>query len=115
MLEFLHKRTLGICHPALCAFLEIDEDQHLRYNDRCLVSHLTEVRAHSRMYNNSLYMYVLMYNRLPQTIVEIPSVSAFQAKLTSIAKDRARQEHPNWRCSYKNCKEVTDLFYGFLN
>ena len=112
MLGFLHKRTLGECHPALCAFLEVDQDQQLRYNDRRLLSHFAEVRAHRRLYNNSLHMYVLMYNRLPQEIVELPSVTAFQAKLTSIAKDRARQDHPNWRCSYKNCKEVTDFFYS---
>lgn len=112
MLGFLHKRILGVCHPALWTCLEIAQDQRLRYNDRCLLSHLAEVRRHSRSYNKSLYMYVLMYNRLSHEIVDIPSVTAFQAKLTSIVKDRARQQNPNWRCSYKNCKEGTDFFYG---
>ena len=57
-------------------------------------------------------MYVLMYNRLPQEIVELPSVSSFQKKLTKLAKDRADQAHANWRCAYQDCKDVVDYFYA---
>ena len=67
---------------------------------------------HSRLYNNSLYMYILMYNRLPQELIDLPSVSCFQRRLTKIVKDRAEQDSTNWRGAYQDCKEVVDYFYG---
>ena len=112
ILGFLHKRVLESCHPAMVKEFGFEPVQAGRYHDRSLVSHYAEVRAHSRVYNNSLYMYVLMYNRLPQEIVELPSVSSFQKKLTKLAKDRADQGHANWRCAYQDCKDVVDYFYA---
>ena len=82
------------------------------FHNKTLVSHWSEVREHARMYNNSLYAYILMYNRLPQEIVNSPSVSKFQGELTRLAKHRADQGQENWRCAYKDCKDVVDFFYG---
>ena len=82
-----------------------------RYNTSTFESHFATVRGHSRLYSNSLYMYILMYFRLIQEIVDLSSVSSFQKKLTELAKKRTEQGHQNWRCSYKDCKEVVDYFY----
>jgi len=112
MLGFIHKRVLEVCHPALIKDLAFESVQDSVFHNRTLVSHWSEVREHSRMYNNSLYPYILMYNRLPQEIVNSPSVSKFQSELTKLAKDRADQGHENWRCAYKDCKDVVDFFYG---
>ena len=109
MMGFVHKRVLGQCHPALCVFLEFRQDQGM--NSRNLVSHFEDVRGFSSMYNNSLYLYILMYNRLPEDIVILPSVCSFQTKLNKLAKVRAEQGHENWRCFYQNCKDVVDYFY----
>jgi len=112
MLGFIHKRVLEVCHPALIKDLAFESVQDSVFHDRTLVSHWPEVREHARMYNNSLYAYILMYNRLPQEIVNSASVSKFQSELTKLAKDRAEQGHENWRCAYKDCKDVVDFFYG---
>ena len=109
MMGFVHKRVLGKCHPALCEFLEFSQEQGM--NTRNLVSHFDAVKGFARMYNNSLYMYILMYNRLPEEIVSLPSVPSFQTKLNKLAKSRADQGHENWRCAYQNCKDVVDYFY----
>ena len=112
ILGFLHKRVLEVCHPAMVKDLKLESVQAGRYHTRTLESHWSEVNSHSRLFNNSLYMYILMYNRLPQEIVDCTSVSSFQKKLTKCAKDRAEQGNTNWRCSYKDCKDVVDYFYG---
>ena len=111
MLGFIHKRVLGICHPALVKELPFEPVQDGRYHPRTLVSHWSEVRAYSRLFNNSLYMYIMMYNRMPQEIVDLPSVTSFQSMLTILTKNRTRDGNPNWRCAYKNCKDVVDYFY----
>ena len=67
MMDFVHKRTLGECHPTLREFFEFKQGQIM--NSRNLVSHFDDVRGFSRTYNNSLYLYILMYNRLPEEIV----------------------------------------------
>ena len=112
MLGFLHKRKLEICHPAMVKELEFAPVQAGRFNTSTFESHWTTVRCHSRMYTNSLHMYMLMYNRLPQEIVDLPSVTSFQKKLTKVAKTRADQGNTNWRCSFQDCKDVVDYFYG---
>ena len=111
MLGFIHKRVLDQCHPALMEFLSPAPGSPYRYHTRTLESRWDDVRGHTRLYNTSLYMYILMYNRLPQEIVDLPSVSAFQSRLTRLAKDRARQEDPMWRTSYRDCRAIVDYFY----
>ena len=53
-----------------------------------------------------------MYSRIPQEIINSVSVSKCQNELTKLAKHRADQGHENWRCAYKDCKDVVDFFYG---
>ena len=57
-------------------------------------------------------MYMLMYNIFFQEIVDLRSVRNFQNKLTKIVKTRAEQGDTNWRCSFQDCKDVVDYFYG---
>ena len=110
MLGLLHKRVLNECHPALVAFLSPEPGHGYRYNDRSLNSHWSDVRGHSKLYNSSLYMYILMYNRLPQELVDLTTVSSFQSRLTRIAKDRARRDDTSWRTSYQDCRAIVNYF-----
>ena len=57
------------------------------------------------------YAYILMYNRLPQVIVDLPSVATFQAKLTHLSKQRAVVDAENWRLSFQSMADVADMFY----
>ena len=110
---FLHKRGLQECHPALCQALPfappgIYANHHSKVLDPCneaLVSNL-------RLYNRSLYAYVHIYNRLPQTLVDAPTVSSFQARLTHLAKQRAIHARGDWRKSFQDCQEIVDMFYA---
>ena len=54
------------------------------------------------MYDNSIYLYVLMYNRLSEDMVRLPSVKSFQAKLTHLAKEQAKRDEIYWRDYYAN-------------
>ena len=75
-------------------------------------SQFDTVRANRKLYDRSLYMYILMYNRLPQELVEAPTVSSFQSRLTKLAKGRADREEASWRCAFRDCKDVVDFFYA---
>ena len=113
MLGFLHKRILGQCHPALMTLLPARGMSDYAFHTKQLESHFEEVRAHRNMYNSSLYMYILIYNRLPQELVDCESVKVFQGKLTQLAKLRAQRDGTDeWRQSFQSCHDVTSFFYG---
>ena len=115
MLGFLHKRILGNRHPAMCAALICVTDTRFRYHDKSLESHFDEVSAYRALYDRSIWTYILIYNRLPQELVNSSSVSVFQARLTRIAKHRAQSGDPDWRGSYQSCSDVVSFFYGNNN
>jgi len=111
LLGLLHKRTLGLCHPALCQALPFVQDAEHRYHTKTLVSNLELVHAFWPLYNKSLWMYVLIYNRLPQDMVNSESVSCFQSKLTQIAKYRAQIGDIHWREAFQSCEDVIRFFH----
>ena len=65
-----------------------------------------------RLFDRSLYAYILMYNRLPQALVDIPTVKDFQAKLTHLAKQRAMRDQEDWRSSFQHLSDLVRMFYG---
>ena len=112
ILGFLHKRVLGTCHPALESIFPF-EDNEYRYHTKTLRSFWNEVRGHRALYNNSIYMYILIYNRLPQELVDSENVTTFQGKLTQLAKMRAqRDEGISWRMSFQSCADIVSFFYA---
>ena len=52
------------------------------------------------MFSRSIFQMVLVYNRLPQDVVNIDSVSGFQACLTAMAKRRCEADAVNWRQTF---------------
>ena len=103
MLGFIHKRVLNQCHPSMFSLFPFTPG---RYHDRELQSEFGTVRGHGRLYERTIYMYVLMYNRLPEDFVEMSTVSTFQGKLTKLAKARADRQEAAWRCAYKDCRKL---------
>ena len=60
-----------------------------------------------------MYMYALIYNRLPQNLVDAASVKVFQTKLTQLAKMRAQlDDGQEWRQSFQSCADVRSFFYA---
>lgn len=110
LLGFLHKRVLGECHPALCQALPFGPaDIVARYHTNHLETFSGLVNYQSRLYQRSLYAYTRVYNRLPQTLADAPSVSSFQARLTHLAKQRATNAHEDWRRCYQDCHELSKM------
>jgi len=111
LLGLLHKRTLGLCHPMLYTLLPPAQalaGQAL-HHDRPLLSYLSDVRENNRLYERSLWQYVLLYNRIPQRIVDLPQVATFQSMLIHLTKERAKQGDPTWRGAYQDCADILKL------
>ena len=113
LLGLLHKRVLGQCHPGLRSLLPFSEVlAGSPWHNKQLESCWQRVRSWRSLYDRSLYMYVLIYNRLPQDFVDLHSVSDLQKRLTVEAKNLARAEHPKWREVFHDCGNLVDHFYS---
>ena len=88
MLGMIHKKVLGLCHPSFDALLPpkdfVEEGRHSKQN----YAHWNEVTAYRNLFDRSIFGMVDIYNILLQSFVSAQSISAFQAKLTRIAKRR---------------------------
>ena len=112
ILGFLHKRVLEECHPALVHALPFAPAGLLaRYHSNALDPRIGEITCQDRLYQRSLYGYILVYNRLPQPIADSPSVSSFQARLTHLAKQKASNSDELWRRSFQDCSAIQEMFY----
>ena len=104
MLGLLHKRSLGLCHPDFEMLLPWF---HSRFgfvvagrHNKQLYNHALEVTAQVGLFRRSVFAMVDVYNHLPQSVVDSPSVSAFQIHLTHIAKERCKTAMPNWMYTF---------------
>ena len=106
ILGFVHKRVLGICHPALRQAFPFSPYPNARYHDKQLQTNIEKMIAHRPLYMRSVWHYILIYNRLPQGIIDSKTVSTFQGKLTQIAKFRCQCDEPTWRDAYQSTQDV---------
>ena len=107
MLGFLHKRNLGQCHPlVIAAFPLLSERGMTGAHDKALFSHSETILYHRRLWSRSIFHFIHIYNQLPQSFVDIPSVSAFQRKLTQAAKGVASADNERWRKSFQDLVEL---------
>ena len=110
---FLHKINLGVCHPALRHAFPARVGEENRWHSKQFESFFQDVRGHRALYNNSIYMYIIIYKRLPQDLVNAETVKAFQGKLTQLAKSRAElDDGQEWRQSFQSCADVVSFFYA---
>ena len=112
LLGLLHKRVLGKCHPGLCHILPFAQGLDADYHSKTLHPFADKQDFQARLYRRSLFAYILVYNRLPQALVDMPSVKDFQSKLTALAKHRAQTDQESWRRSYQDCDEIAVMFYS---
>ena len=109
MLGFLHKRVLGVCHPAVCEAFPFSGNVQCTHN-RALDTRAGEVSSYAQIFNRSIYHYIAVYNLLPQEFVDLETVSAFQSRLTRIAKDRVEQGHASWRTTLLSPFDAIRIF-----
>ena len=81
-----------------------------RYHSKHLETFSGEEVCNDRMYERSLYAFTRVYNRLPQSLADAPSVSTLQARLTHMAKEKAKQGHEDWRRCFQDCHEINGMF-----
>ena len=106
ILGFIHKRVQGTCHPALVKDLPFVSDRSYTFHSKTLESNFNQVRTYRGLYNTSLWSSILIYNRLPQGLIEQENVKSFQSKLTHIAKVRTPGNDPIWRQAFQSCEDV---------
>ena len=111
MFGFLHKIVLKQCHPLLCQAFPFAEGLLANYHSKALHPFSEEVSYQSRLFERSVYAYVLMYNRLPEALINLPTVSAFQKMLTHLAKEKARLDQEDWRRSFQDLMALDRMFY----
>ena len=104
LLGFLHKRILNECHPGVIALLPMaTHDSH--YHSKQIDSQLEKCIARHVLWNRSLFGMIHVYNRLPQEVVDLPSVSVFQTELTRMARTRCWRGDANWKRAFHGCGE----------
>ena len=113
LMNFLQNTLCNNAHPALCHALPyVPADLCSTYHSKALDPCRDVVMYHTRLYERSLYAYILAYNRLPQALVDAPTVSNFQARLTHLATQRASNANDSWRRCFQNCEQVHYMFYA---
>ena len=107
MLGFLHKCVLRAGHPSLSVLFP--GAPFTSYHSCEIESCVSEVSTQWRLFFKSLHGYVLMYNRLPQYIVDCTTVHDFQNKLTRHVKQRARNNDASWRDALRDERQIWKL------
>ena len=104
VLGLIHKRVLGLCHPAFEDLLpwyehRISIPRGFGHNKQ-LYDHRLEVSHQRALFDKSIFAMVDIYNNLPQSLVDSPTVKVFQRGLTHIAKERCKKGDPEWHLSF---------------
>ena len=110
MMDFLCKRILGKCHPMVIVKLPFASGAVTNYHNKALHPFCEDVRYQQRLFNRSLYSYILMYNRLPQVFVDLPTVRDFQSALTHQVKLQAMLNQESSRRCFQSMQAIADMF-----
>ena len=117
MLRLIHKRILGLAHPAFERVLPLQPSSFYAANmGNIFVRHNKQIYNHNLectnngMFNRSIFGLVYLYNRLPQRIIDKATVSAFQSELTHIAKRRCTDGTEGWQFSSNACYHANHFF-----
>ena len=105
ILGFLQKRVLNLCHPGIYRFLPMSHSTSQNHNKQ-ISYHLDQCICRHQLYFRSLFSKVIEYNRLPQRIVDSPSVKAFQSELTRVARHYCKGGSRIWQNAFRNEVEV---------
>ena len=105
ILGFLHKRVLGLCHPAVIHLLPFSGMPSACHSKQ-IETHLEKVICRHSLYFKSMFGLIGVYNRLPAAVVEMNSVKAFQRTLTIAARRRCMDWDPDWMQAFSSCLEL---------
>ena len=112
ILDLLHKRVLGQCHPSfdrLLPWCDANTRRGFGHNKQ-LYDHSLEATQQPALYGKSIFAMVNIYNNLPQSVVDAASVSLFQTSLTQVARTRCQTGVEFWASSFcTRTREGPDL------
>ena len=109
VLGFLHKAQLGLAHPGVRAFFELEDPARPRFpqlHNKMLKDKGQNKPTQWPLFRRSVLEHISIYNRLPQAFADAASISGLQTLLTREAKRRAEAALDNWRESFISCGDV---------
>lgn len=114
VLGSLHKRVLGKWPPSFERLLpwyssHFSNPRGMGHSKQ-LYGHNCEVSAHPALYARSIFAMVVIYNNLPQSLVDAASVQSFQSGLTQIARTRCQQGVVDWALTF--CRRRSAVSQG---
>ena len=98
-LGFLTQAHFGSVPSSLDNFLPFDHGPYGWHKKRLKVPMEGNIRAHT-LFFRSLYGYIIVYNMLHQSIVDIGTVKEFQRELTRVARARCENGADDWQASF---------------
>ena len=114
-LGLLHRRVLGKAPAPIEELLPFAPAGRLVLLTR-LTSHLHDKQIEdpikgreTEMFKRSLYDFIAIYNRLPQSIIDCTSVKAFQSKLAAAFRNCVRLGTHDWRNIFHYNKRTSDI------
>ena len=81
------------------------------WHDKQLEAYYNTVCSDARLCPRSIVHYVLIYNRLPQWLVDKKNVQAFQKGLNAVAKISVEVGTSTWREAFQSCMDVVNTFH----
>jgi hypothetical protein len=106
ILGFIHKRVIGICHAGIKKLLPFSGIDNRNHSKQLLTQSENIVTRHG-LYYQSIYGYVHIYNRLPESLVIIGTVKDFQVALTKMVRRRCTHAwDPFWRRAWSDCPQA---------
>ena len=117
MLGLIHKRVLGLAHPAFDRLLPLQPASYYEANagnpflrhDKQIYNHNREC-SNNAMFQRSIFSLISLYIRLPQRIINKDTISTFQSELTFIAKRRCRDGTEGWQFSFNATYHASHFF-----
>ena len=100
ILGLLHKRVLGSAHPVFQELLPFHGDVfgelRPREHNKQLYGHFMAITRQRALFDRSIFSMVDVYNKLPQSFVDVDDIKIFQAKLTARARLACELDDENW-------------------
>ena len=115
ILGLIHKRVLGLAHTEFEKFMPFVpasyyESRVRPRHNKMLSTRRSDIIYRHAIFNRSIFGSVDIYNRLPQWLVDIDSVSGFQHELTAIAKTRCDNGIEDWQFSFSPVGNMAEIY-----
>ena len=92
MMGFLHKCSCKCTHPDIMRLFPVRGEREL-WN---ILDYVRQI-DHASLATRSIFQLTYVYNNLPLEIRQINGISAFQSRLTDVARNLCQRNHDQWQ------------------